>query len=54
MYVVVASLFFEGYCTVAVHVMLRYSGLLCDESVEHILVGKAIRERKQYFTQCLM
>lgn len=30
-----ASLFFEGYCAITVHVMLRYSSVLCEESAQH-------------------
>ena len=47
MYVVIpmASSFFEGYCATAVHVMLRYSGVLCDESAQHRPVGKTVREK---------
>lgn len=53
-YIVMAPLFFEGYYTEAVHVILRYSGVLCDESVEHRLSGKAIERKKDCFPQSLM
>ncbi|PKU41007.1 dna nucleotidylexotransferase [Limosa lapponica baueri] len=45
----IASSFFEGYFAVAVHFMLRYPGVLCNESTRHILVEEDGNDQKDLF-----